>query len=180
MSTEMKDATHPCPIQGCVRLRKVGHAMCLFHWRKLPKRLSWPFWQGQGDTAACNQFFKDQESKAVKTALLILVLLLPVAGHATGKKGAPPAPDNTSNIYEPFVAGVAAAGAQAFITETQRADQWKSLDPSVRYALRLLVPAAIGFYLGQWAGSFTSGPDRSAQDMGAALAGSQISITLHW
>jgi hypothetical protein len=34
--------------------------MCLFHWRKLPKRLQAPFWTGTpGAVRAANEFFKE-------------------------------------------------------------------------------------------------------------------------
>ena len=113
----------------------------------------------------------------MKTVILMLALL-PVGLHATGKTHPQPAPGNDlANVYEPMVAGVVALGAEAFIHQTRLHEP---ADPVARYLDRLLVPAVIGFALGQWAGSFTSGPDRSAQDIGAALAGSQVSITLHW
>jgi hypothetical protein len=47
MPGELKGSTHPCPIPDCPRLRKANHAMCIFHWRRVPKALQLPFWSGE-------------------------------------------------------------------------------------------------------------------------------------
>jgi hypothetical protein len=55
MPGELKDAIHPCPVPDCPRLRKVAHAMCYFHWRRVPKALQLHFWAGTCTTEIWNQ-----------------------------------------------------------------------------------------------------------------------------
>ncbi len=117
--------------------------------------------------------------------LCATLLLTALAAHAlaltksSGGTQLPP-PAQANNSYETLVAGVTAFGAQAFFQATRdpRAEQGWSFNGKT--AIRILAPAVIGFCLGQFAGHFVQGSDRSGDDALASLAGSQLALSFKW
>jgi hypothetical protein len=63
---ELKNASLPCPIHECLRLRKPDHAMCWGHWRRVPHILQQAFWQGHGDMAEVQLVLAQKEGRVLK------------------------------------------------------------------------------------------------------------------